>query len=60
MDKDNSFTRAKYTFFSPQNRRNGNNFYDNNVHLDDCEVFECGVATLGRKVIGAVRKFGDR
>ena len=41
-------------------RRNGNGLYNNHVHMDDCEVFECGVATLGRKVIGAVRKFGDR
>ena len=46
--------------YSDEYRRNGNGLYDNHVHMDDCEVFECGVATLGRKVIGAVRKFGDR
>lgn len=46
--------------YSDEYRRNGNGLYNNHVHMDDCEVFECGVATLGRKVIGAVRKFGDR
>ena len=46
--------------YSDEYKRNGNGLYDNNVHMDDCEVFECGVASLGRKVIGAVRNFGDR
>jgi len=53
--------QAEYRDLNDGYRQNGNQqFFDNNEHWDDCEVFECGVATLGRKVIGAVRKFGDR
>ena len=53
--------QAEYRDLKDGYRQNGNQqFFDNNEHWDDCEVFECGVATLGRKVIGAVRKFGDR
>ena len=57
---DDAEAVEEYKDLEAEYRRNGNEYFDNNVHMDDCEVFECSVATFGRKVIGAVRKFGDR
>lgn len=28
------------------------------LSMDDCEVFECGVASLGRKAYGVMRRLG--
>ncbi len=28
------------------------------LSMDDCEVFECGVASLGRKAYGFIRRLG--
>ena len=38
----------------------GEKYFNDQVHMDDCEVFQCSVASLGRKAYGLVRKFGDR
>ena len=57
-DEENA---EEYKDLTNEYRRNGNEFnYDSDVHMEDCEVFQCSVASFGRKVIGAVRRFGER
>ena len=40
-----------------EERGNGDAYYDNNLHVEDCEVFQCSVASLGRKAYGLVKRF---
>ena len=60
LQHDDGDVGEEYRDLNEEYRRNRPEFFDNYAHMDDCEVFECGVATFGRKVVGAVRKFGNR
>lgn len=60
LQHDDGDVEEEYRDLNEEYRRNRPEFFDNYAHMDDCEVFECGVATFGRKVVGAVRKFGNR